>query len=76
MTKQFMQGHDDKQRWIVILQMHFFLTFLNILHSFFGWFAVSIAQIDILKAVVLSDFIIVRDINANWNATWCEGQNF
>lgn len=65
MAKELMQCHYHEQRWLVPFQMNVQLFERAILKGFNSWFPIGIAKIDILESKMLSDVIIIGDIDAD-----------
>jgi hypothetical protein len=37
-------------------------------HGFSGWLTISVSEVDVLKSKVLSDIVVVGNVDANGNA--------
>ena len=64
-----MQGNDNKKSRVGVLQMKWFFLFWHILQGLKGRLAVCVSEVDVLEAEVLTDGVVVRNVDSDWDAT-------
>jgi hypothetical protein len=69
-----MQRNNYEERGIVVLQLTLLILLGSVLKGLKSGLTVGIAEIDILEAKILSDLIVVRNIDAYWDAAGTEGE--
>ena len=75
MPKQLMKRHNQGQRFLCILNIYvccFLVEEHDIVCLGFG---IDIAKVYILESFILSDIIIIRDVDTNGSARACECNN-
>lgn len=73
--QKLMESHEYEQRGVRVFKMKLFLFFSNVLKRLGSRFSVGVAEVDVLEAQMLSDLVVVGDVDADWDATGSEGEH-
>ena len=74
-AQQLVQSHDYEQRRLVVFEVQCLFLLGHELHPLQGRLAVGVAQVDVLEAQILAYFVVVRDVDANWDAAGGKGKD-
>lgn len=63
-----MQGNDDKKSRVGVLQMKRLFLLRHVLKGLECRLAICVSEVDILEAEVLTDSVVVRNVDSNRDA--------
>lgn len=75
MAEQLVKGDQHEKGWLVVLKTQVDHILRSELHGLSRGLTISVSKVDILETEILSDVVVVRNVDTDRNTRRGEGQN-